>query len=794
VVEPAHSGGGLSSGSGAKRSRRPTDLAVSLAVLALLWSPILRTDGTPGGDGGRIMAFLSFARRAGGFVFWNSYRNGGYPLLADPEHFWLLSLIVDPKSANANLTLNAAIFALILLTAVPAWLIGRTLGLRPFWNVLFVLALGFNERMIWLQLNGRIDALCYNATLLVVIWNLLYRRLRPWNYLLISAAIGIAFAVSAHFAFVHCALVVSWFLFHDGAPWRRPLRKSLIAFGGAALVCMAGFALSGVWSIPLLGHFAESGSITSAVAYPPQGPDGVLGYARLLVPSVAVDIEYVSFLSLVLVPALLLARWARPAKIAPGGLGFDLVYVWGALFLLMSLPFIGSAVKAFYQMLPLAAGVRWFSPLEYVLRTGLLINAFAIFQALEHRRVEDLDRATRLLIGAYLALAAAFAAVQGGAAREVVTVAAAGACAVIAAYSVVSSVGLRIGALERATIARLGVSLAVLSMALVVSEVVWKYHYYPEQPGHPVVPTPTYEANERHLPRLDAVVLSDPEPYFRFIGPHWDLWSLYGERRGLIAFSLFYPPSLMRTLTYLSPRQATRQLRPQWVQLVPCRDFDPQALDLIGIKYMFCWFNGVQAPPLPANWQAVGREHEYILFRNTAYENGIKIFCNWRLGGPLWEREDVLSAFSGGVALVEPAAARLLPAPVTDCTRPARAPGEVALIEDRPGHMTLKVTSATPGIVFIPDNYDRGWRGSVNGIATPVVEVYGAYLGVPISAGQSTVTVEYRDPYFWAGVAVSILAALGLCGYAAAGAGGRRFLSQWRYYPRFLGPKDRVSE
>jgi uncharacterized membrane protein YfhO len=81
--------------------------------------------------------------------------------------------------------------------------------------------------------------------------------------------------------------------------------------------------------------------------------------------------------------------------------------------------------------------------------------------------------------------------------------------------------------------------------------------------------------------------------------------------------------------------------------------------------------------------------------------------------------------------------------------------------------MTLKVTSATAGIVFIPDNYDRGWRGTINGVATPVIEVYGAYIGVPIHPGENVVSLEYRDNYFWVGLAVSVFAAIGLCVYVA---------------------------
>src|SRR5262249_12691959 len=156
-------------------------------------------------------------------------------------------------------------------------------------------ALAFSERLLWLQLSGRAGALLNHASLLVVIWSLLYRPMRPWNYAVISVAIGVAFAVGAHFALVHCALVLSSFLFFEGGPWRQPLSRSLSALGRAMLLSLVGLALSGAWSIPLVAHFAEARHITSALAYLPETPDSLLAYARLFVPFVPANIEYVSF-------------------------------------------------------------------------------------------------------------------------------------------------------------------------------------------------------------------------------------------------------------------------------------------------------------------------------------------------------------------------------------------------------------------------------------------------------------------------------------------------------------------
>ncbi|MGA3311091.1 MAG: hypothetical protein ABSD08_21140 [Xanthobacteraceae bacterium] len=52
---------------------------------------------------------------------------------------------------------------------MPAWLVGRKIGLDPFWNFLFVVSLGFTDLLIQTELSGRIVGLEAHATTLLVI-------------------------------------------------------------------------------------------------------------------------------------------------------------------------------------------------------------------------------------------------------------------------------------------------------------------------------------------------------------------------------------------------------------------------------------------------------------------------------------------------------------------------------------------------------------------------------------------------------------------------------------------------
>src|SRR5262249_23397691 len=59
---------------------------VSLVILVALWLATVGIGEPPSGDGSRLLEFVKFARSAAdGLAFWNPFRNGGYPLFADPE-------------------------------------------------------------------------------------------------------------------------------------------------------------------------------------------------------------------------------------------------------------------------------------------------------------------------------------------------------------------------------------------------------------------------------------------------------------------------------------------------------------------------------------------------------------------------------------------------------------------------------------------------------------------------------------------------------------------------------------
>jgi hypothetical protein len=76
--------------------------------------------------------------------------------------------------------------------------------------------------------------------------------------------------------------------------------------------------------------------------------------------------------------------------------------------------------------------------------------------------------------------------------------------------------------------------------------------------------------------------------------------------------------------------------------------------------------------------------------------------------------------------------------------------------------VTLDVDAVCPGLLVLPDTYFPGWSATVNGSDQRIYPTDGAFRGVVVPAGKSTVEMTYRPTRFTAGL---VLAVVGLLGF-----------------------------
>jgi hypothetical protein len=103
-----------------------------------------------------------------------------------------------------------------------------------------------------------------------------------------------------------------------------------------------------------------------------------------------------------------------------------------------------------------------------------------------------------------------------------------------------------------------------------------------------------------------------------------------------------------------------------------------------------------------------------------------------------------------------------------------------------PERVEIDVTAAADGLLVVSDLYAKGWRAAVDGESTTILPTNLALRGVPVPAGQHTVTLTYRPPWLGAGLVVSAAAHVALAGLLVFGL--------WSFVVRArLGEQHRVT-
>jgi hypothetical protein len=93
--------------------------------------------------------------------------------------------------------------------------------------------------------------------------------------------------------------------------------------------------------------------------------------------------------------------------------------------------------------------------------------------------------------------------------------------------------------------------------------------------------------------------------------------------------------------------------------------------------------------------------------------------------------------------------------------QPACRDARVRHLAARPDEERFLVELDGPGYVVSRASFARGWTAWVDGLPVPVLRANGKHRAVPVPAGAHEVRLRYRPPGLGAGLAVTVVAALG---------------------------------
>ncbi|MCA1618547.1 MAG: YfhO family protein [Acidobacteria bacterium] len=163
-------------------------------------------------------------------------------------------------------------------------------------------------------------------------------------------------------------------------------------------------------------------------------------------------------------------------------------------------------------------------------------------------------------------------------------------------------------------------------------------------------------------------------------------------------------------------------------------------------------------------WSLLGRTA-----REEVYENARALPRAWLASeGRALDEEATLGVIRKGrlpdgsrweplrTALVEPGVGSVVPAGGGD------AGGSAEVVRYEPNRVEVRTKAVAPSILVLAENHYPGWRAYLDGRRVDMLRVNYAQRGVRVPAGEHEVVFRYRPASFYAGLALSLLAAAAL--------------------------------
>jgi len=91
---------------------------------------------------------------------------------------------------------------------------------------------------------------------------------------------------------------------------------------------------------------------------------------------------------------------------------------------------------------------------------------------------------------------------------------------------------------------------------------------------------------------------------------------------------------------------------------------------------------------------------------------------------------------------------------------PAGASDQVTVTKYEPDSITLSATMASDGMVVLSEVYDPGWSATIDGKSVSIYQVNGVLRGIPVSAGEHTIRLEYKPRSLTLGTAITVASLL----------------------------------
>lgn len=175
----------------------------------------------------------------------------------------------------------------------------------------------------------------------------------------------------------------------------------------------------------------------------------------------------------------------------------------------------------------------------------------------------------------------------------------------------------------------------------------------------------------------------------------------------------------------------------------------PEALPLLSVKYVLA-FN--RPAPDPALFEPVFT-NEASIYRNRQFEGRARTVFDYKVESS----QAVLAAVRSGT--FDPDKTLLLEGQpknnnVGAPTSTASVESSANIVSDQPDEVTVEASMPRPGFLLLLDTYFPGWKATVNGLSSPVLQADYDFRAVQLPAGKSVVRFVYQPASFRLGMAL----------------------------------------
>jgi len=151
------------------------------------------------------------------------------------------------------------------------------------------------------------------------------------------------------------------------------------------------------------------------------------------------------------------------------------------------------------------------------------------------------------------------------------------------------------------------------------------------------------------------------------------------------------------------------------------------------------------------------------------FENGtVRVFENPNASPRAWmvheaqqlPKDEVLPALQSGQ--IDPKQTVLVEQTPPAMAAATGAPETVTFTTYKPDEMSMRVTANSDGMLVLSEVYAPGWNAYVDGKKAEIYAADYALRGIPVPAGEHTVTLRYELQSLSIGLGISVLAGLGV--------------------------------